>query len=202
MNTLYDDAFDSSPEVLQIGPLDLPSGQVVACDPFFAGIATPFQRAVPPGQYHVQLRRTELPDEGLRIALVRVVFAPTERAVAYERATRMGIDSNRYSVESGLGSYMDESTRHEFVDVMARYYKQNPDGNYYAAVLADKFRKSALYPDDPDDPGSWAVHVFRAAGPNVVMFASGLGDGAYESFWGIGRRNQIVSLVTDFRLLE
>jgi hypothetical protein len=200
-NTMYDDAFDSGHEVLRTGPIDLPTGQVVACDPFFAGIATPFSRTVSPGRYDVELCRSQLPDYGFRIALARIAFSPGARAVTYERAIRVNSDSNLYSVESGVGSFMDESTRQQFVQVMARFYQQNPNGNYYAAALADEFRKSALYPDDPDDPGSWAVHVLRDGGPRIAMFASGLGDGTYESYWGINAANDVVSLITDFRLL-
>ena len=199
---MYDAAFESNYEVLHLGALALPTGQVVACDPFYVGIAKPFRRVVSPGRYDVQLCRAELPDEGPRIALARIVFIPTERPVAYQRAVKVGGDSSSYSVESGLGSFMDESTRHQFVDVMARYYLHNPDGNYYSAELADKFKKSALYPDDPDDAGSWAVHALGEGGANIMMFASGLGDGAYDSYWGIGATNNPVCLVTDFRLLD
>jgi hypothetical protein len=197
----YEDAFSSRHDVILLGPLNLPSGTVVACDPFFAGIAVPVARTVPAGEYDVQLRRAESSGEGPRIALARIVFQPGTTPATYERAMKEGTDSNLYSVESGLGSFMDEVTRRQFVDVMAQYYHLEPDANYYSAKLAPEFKKSALHPGDPDDAGAWAMHYLPGSSLNVAMFASGLGDGAFESFWGLSDLGEIVSLTTDFRIL-
>jgi hypothetical protein len=200
---MYDDAFSSQQyELITPGRLRLPSAKVVACDPFFCSLAVPFARVVRPGDYEVQLCRAESRGFGKRIALARILFQPEAKAVEYEKAIQEGADSNQYFVESRLGCFMDELTRQKFVQVMAHFYKAAPDGNYYNDKLASEFKKSALYPDDPDDGGAWAVHYLPDSQLNVVMFASGLGDGAYESFWGLSREKEIVSLVTDFRILS
>lgn len=199
----YDEAFRSPRcEVINPGKLNLPSGKVVVCDPFFSSLAAPFERAVSPGEYDVQLCRADSGVLGKRIALARIVVRPGARATVYEKAIMEQTNSNTSSVESGLASFMDESTRKEFVAVMARFYHESPDGNYYGEKLAAEFRKSAMYPDDPDDAGMWAVHYLPGSALNVVMFASGAGDGVYESFWGLSQEGEIVSLVTDFRILS
>ena len=200
---IYEDAFASPRyEVITPGRIHLPSGTVVACDPFFCGIATPFGRTVTPGSYDVQLCRADSSGFGKRIALARIVFQQQTSVVTSEKATQAGTGSNQYLVESGLGCFMDESTRRKFVEVMGRFYKETPDGNYYNDALASEFKKSAMYPDDPDDGGTWAVHELPDSQLNVVMFATGLGDGAYESFWGLSPEGTIVSLTTDFRILS
>jgi hypothetical protein len=199
----YDDAFKSSScDVLTPGKLHLPSGRVVACDPFFAGIAMPLAKTVRPGDYEVQLCRADTNETGKRIALARIVFQPRAQSVVYEKAILEDTDSTEYFVESGLGCFMDEETRKQFVDVMARHYKAEPDGNYYGDVLAAVFKKSAMDPNNPDDAGAWAVHELPGSQLNIVMFATGLGDGVYESFWGLNGNNEIVSLTTDFRILS
>ena len=146
--------------------------------------------------------RADTNETGKRIALARIVFQPRAQSVVYEKAVLEDTDSTEYFVESGLGCFMDEETRKQFVDVMARHYKAEPDGNYYGDVLAAVFKKSAMDPNNPDDAGAWAVHELPGSQLNIVMFATGLGDGVYESFWGLNGNNEIVSLTTDFRILS
>jgi hypothetical protein len=201
MDQNLDKLFCSDGQILSLGLLHLPSGRIVASDPFFAGIALPFGRTVPPGDYEVQLCMVTLPSFGERVALARVLFQPGKRPVRFEEALKEYADSSRYYVEAGLGSFMDEVTRTQFVEKMARFYHERPEGNYYTDVLAAEFKKSAVRPDDPRDVGKWNMHVLPGSGLNVAMFASGLGDGSYASYWGLDDAGQIVSLTTDFGIL-
>ena len=36
---------------------------------------------------------------------------------------------------------------------------------------------------------------------NVVMFASGYGDGAYASYWGLDSKGNVANITTDFGLV-
>ena len=196
----YDDEFAAPHEVITLGGLLLPSGRVAACDPYFCASATPFARRVSPGGYEVQLRRVRSEEWGRRIALARIVFRPGARARAFEpAATEGGVGA--YFVDSGVGSFMDETTRQAFAELLANYYRANPRGNYYTDVLAAEFKRSADDPDDPGDIGRWNMHNLPGSGLNVAMFGSGLGDGSYESFWGVGEDGEATSLVTDFKIL-
>jgi uncharacterized protein DUF4241 len=198
--TSYDDAFVSSRcEVLTIGTLNLPSGKVVACDPFFCYAGAAFDATVRPGRYEVQLCRAESQGFGKRIALARLLLTSEVKATTYEKA--VSATATGYVVESGLGSFMDELTRQQFAAVLARHYDNAPDANYYDDKLAAELKKSALNPDDPDDTGTWAMHALPGSELNVAIFASGMGDGTYESFWGFDSNRQIVSLTTDFQIL-
>jgi Protein of unknown function (DUF4241) len=196
-----DKLFCSNGQIVSLGSLHLPSGRIVACDPFFAGIALPFARTAPPGDHEVQLCMVTLPSFGERVALARVLFQPGKQSIRYEEALKEYADSSRYYVEAGLGSFMDEVTRNKFAETMARFYQERPEGNYYTDVLAAEFKKSATRPDDPRDVGKWNMHVLPDSGMNVAMFASGLGDGAYSSYWGLDDAGQVVSLTTDFGVL-
>lgn len=202
MPHFFDEVFVSRCETISLGQLSLPSGRIVACDPFFAGVAAPFARSVSPGEYEVHLCRADAGEQGERIALARILFQADRVPSIYEPAVLELANTNRYAVESGLGTFMDELTRQEFVDVMAAYYRDEPSGNYYADRLASEFKESALDPDDPDDAGAWAVHRLPGTQMNIAMFASGLGDGLFESFWGLDAHGEPVLLVTDFRVFQ
>ena len=191
----YDAAFAKGEDVISIGKLHLPSGRVVACDPFFAADARPFQRAVDPGDYEVQLRRVTSPEWGDRIALARLLVHPRTKAASFESA------GGGYSVDSGIGSFMDDETRAAFSALQMKFYQEHRSGNYYTDVLEKEFKKSAKQQDDPLDVGAWALHRVSGTKLNIAMFASGLGDGAYASWWGLSAGGDVVSLVTDFGLL-
>ena len=52
------------------------------------------------------------------------------------------------------------------------------------------------------DTREWAVlPVPGAAGLDVALFSSGMGDGAYSSYWGFDAGGQAVCLLTDFDIL-
>jgi len=200
-NLIYEEAFSSMHQVITVGKLHLPSGKVVACDPYFCDSAVPFLRKVIPGNYEVQLYMINSREWGRRIALARIVFTPAKRAVAFEKAVHEFTDSNGYFVDSGIGSFMDELTSKALAEVFAEFYRLKPDGNYYTDVLAAEFKMNAINPHDPNDIGRWNLHYLPNSEMNVAMFASGLGDGFFESFWGLNEYGEITSLVTDFRIL-
>lgn len=197
----YENLFAPEADLLTIGKVTLPTGRVVVCDPFFCGDATCLSREVPPGEYDVQLRNlaSEL---GQRIALARLVIRPNESATSFEMATYGADDSGHFFVNSGLASYMDERTRVAFADLLSDHYRKQSHANYYDDVLAQEFKKNAVNVGDPLDAGAWNLHRLPGAELNVAIFASGLGDGAYQSWWGLANSGEIVSLVTDFGLLD
>jgi hypothetical protein len=124
-----------------------------------------------------------------------------DEAVAFEPATRGIGDSGRFFVDSGIACYMDDVTRTAFAEVLTNYYRTNPTGNYYTDVLNAEFKASGSDADDPFDLGKWNLHRVPGTELNVAMFASGLGDGWYSSWWGLGESGDVVSLVTDFGLM-
>jgi hypothetical protein len=193
---VYDDAFAERDSVVVVGELQLPTGAVVGCDPYFCAGQPAFARTDEPGACAVEVRLVDLPDWGLRVALARIVFS-SRRAERYEEAEREGTGSNAYFVESGVGSFMDVETRDAFAEVLEEHYRQNPTGNYYTDVLAPEFERHAA----PGGIGRWNLHVLPRSDLNIAMFSSGLGDGSFGSFWGLDAEGEPVTLVTDFELL-
>ena len=185
-------------EWISIGDLALPSGRVVACDPFFCADARSFTPTVPPGAYTVQLCRVVSREWGARIARSRIIVRPDETPVRFEHATNGPDGSTVFHVQAGIASYMDEDTRVRFADTLKDFYETHAQGNYYSDVLEPEFKKNAVDPADEFDIGQWAFHRLADERLNVAMFASGLGDGAFSSWWGLSAAGDVVSLTTDF----
>lgn len=153
MKTRFEVAFQGERR-FAIGTIPVPTGQIVACDPFFVGLATPFLRSVPPGEYEVSLALAEIPGWGRRIRMAQLTLQPGEAAVTFEPATMAGA-SNGYLVQAGLGSFMDEQARAHFAQTMAQFYATHPKGNYYTDVLAAEFKANVWDKTNRFEEGSW-----------------------------------------------
>lgn len=182
---------------IEIGLINLPTGIIVACDPFLCGVAMPFLHQVRPGKYPVYLDMLDLTGWGKRVSAAKILFDERTSPDFYIKALK-GDDSNSYFVDAGIGSFMDDLTREELVNIMREFYTAHPDGNYYSDILEAEFKKNTLSTLDGFSDGLWAIYQLPASEHNIAMFASGLGDGYYESFWGIADGNRIVCLITDF----
>ena len=202
MNPSANDSLFSTPdgELLSIGKLHVPTGFIAACDPFACDSTAAFSRRVPPGDHEVALHRVDMGDAGLRIASARLIIVPGAPVATIEAAEIQGNGPVGYFVDAGLGAFMDEAARAELVRAIEAFYRDHPDGNYYDDILAPEFKRSALSPDSPGDIGDWAMHQMPGTVHNVAMFASGMGDGAYSSYWGLGEHGEIVALLTDFAI--
>jgi hypothetical protein len=197
----YAEIFASGDDIVTAGKLHLPTGRIVACDPYFCANALPFDRAVPAGEYDVQLYRTHSAEWGIRFAYARVLLRPAE-TIAYAKAVFEGADSGAYAVDSGVGSLMDEAARAAFAHQLAQYYRANPCGNYYTDILQHEYRSGSGELAEPDSGrAQWALHRLPGSDLNVAIFSSGLGDGYFESYWGLAADEEPTFLVTDFGLL-
>jgi len=180
------------------GQLWLPTGQVIACDPFVGlgqGEAEPFTVAVTPGHYRVEAavatltQPDQLPsdDPHLRVAAARLVIRD-EPTAAWELALQPGQDLAEltedefygYGVDAGTGAFYDASVDGSFPECVA---DEGP--------LWDAFEQSKWAP---------GPHLITASdtGHNLIAFTSGWGDGAYPTFIGRTAAGEVTCFVTDF----
>ncbi|MFJ5307830.1 DUF4241 domain-containing protein [Streptomyces sp. NPDC088350] len=180
------------------GQLWLPTGQVVACDPFVClggGEAEPFTVAVAPGHYRVEAavatitHRDEPPsdDPHLRVAAARLVIRD-EPTTTWELALQPGQDLTEltedefygYGVDAGTGCFYDASVDGSF-----------PECEGDEGPLWDAFEK------DGHAPGPYLV-TSPSTGHTLAAFGSGWGDGAYPTWIGRTAAGEVTCFVTDF----
>lgn len=180
--------------VTPIGDLELPTGEIIVCDPLITGTEMPaLSRKVKAGRYPVSL----LEAQG-RVAVAVLRFRPGT-PVRWELATLPGQDVATlkgdeifgYPVDAGLGSFMDKTA---MVLMSEQQSKLQADQNYYDDVLAAEFAPNQ---------DRFVMHRPVAGNPlNIAMFWSGWGDGFYPSFWGLDAAGEPLLLTTDFGVLE
>jgi hypothetical protein len=95
-----------------------------------------------------------------------------------------------YPVDSAAGCFMDVRA----FDALMRGY--DTDKKFFEKRLAPEHENNV-----PD--WTWAnVVIDDQTGANMVLFSTGAGDGIYPSFFGLNSVGDVVTLVTDFRILS
>jgi len=96
----YSDYFDKTEfngtplKHLELGQLNLPTGQIIACDPLVTfSNSLPFTRTVKPGSYPVIVCIAMTKNSGDRYAVVKLEFAKT-KAIRWELAITDGQNTN------------------------------------------------------------------------------------------------------------
>ena len=181
--------------------LSLPSGRVVAGEPFmFGGMedSAGFVQRVPPGRYPLVLvlgvfgEDPDAPDAHATIAAARLVIRD-EPVVSWEMAVYEGQDPARlgddeffgYPVDGGTGGFVDAQN---IASLCADY-----DDYLDRLMIALDVRA--------EDYVAPAVLTDEASEPVVVAFSSGGGDGFYPTWVGRTASGEVACLLTDFFLL-
>lgn len=98
-------------------------------------------------------------------------------------------------VDTGMVCLADASAATAFADAVRKFYNAHPDGNYYDDILSSDIPAGA----------NWGVHrpdPDPELGLDVMLISSGLGDGVYTAYWGLGADGVPVELVLDFQLFD
>ena len=198
-------------EVLDAGLLHLPTGRLVACDPFFGSSihesCAAFTVTVPPGHYPVSVAAARVdpapPDmaSSLRLGVAAKLTIRDEPVVAWELALRPGQDlaalgsDERYcfGVDSGNGSFFDASAVDAVValDDWGIDFEEDELSPERVRFLEELHRKA------------WANLVVDAAAElNIVMFDCGRGDGCYATWIGRGATGAPACFAADLVLLS
>lgn len=194
---------------IHIGDVNLPTGRIIASDPFFTDGQGPFNRSVEPDKYPVYIYMAEIEKGHHRVAYAKIKFRPEDASkwilalsedITAEELEELGEDEfYGFAVDSGLACFLDEETNAAFTAKIDALEDSNPDANYYDNVLADEFREYSGKNAMSRDLGDWNDHrPDEGSDNNVVMFASGWGDGYYPAYWGINEQGDTIELIIDF----
>jgi hypothetical protein len=183
--------------IFEAGRVRLPSGKVIACDPFVNMDRPPFTVSVRAGEYPVRLALVEGGNDDRRVAFARLAIS-TAPVVRWEMALVAGQDAATlkadeifgYPVDAGTGSFLDAETG------AAAWPKMMADEDIAQGWITQGDKLGA-------GPGTPTFHLDVAMGPgNIVMFTSGWGDGFYASWFGYDAQGRVAALVTDFAVVD
>lgn len=174
----------------RIGRIDLPTGRLVACDPFLCDDVPPFTTQYPTGTFPVDLAIARSGDDE-RVAFARIVFsdAPVARR---EPALVAGQDAATlpdgaffgYGVDSGTGAFMDEAAMRAYQSRLAR------DGEAFTEHLIGELEATYSH------TRSWLLLPTEAG--TIALFSSGYGDGGYPTWNAYDAAGNLVAAITDF----
>jgi hypothetical protein len=173
----------------------------------------PFSRTVEPDKYPVYIYMAEIDKLHHRIAYAKIKFRPEEATkwilALTDDLTKEELDEldedefYGFPVESGLACFLDEETNTEFIARINELMEKNPESNYYDDALADEFREYSGKNVFSRDLGDWNDHrPNKESDNNIIMFASGWGDGYYPAYWGLNENGDTIELVIDFLINE
>jgi uncharacterized protein DUF4241 len=183
-------------EPFDLGPVVLPTGRVVGCDPLVAQ-ATPFVDEVAPGRYELRAWVAILSEDGVesqrRIAALQLVVRD-EPVAAWSMALLPGQDMAAlgegeffgYGVDAGTGTLADQVA----IEALSQWDYERIEDAFIPAQI----------PTDPIE-AVIATVVDELTAANVYVVGSGWGDGTYATYVGRNKDGQIAGFVTDFRVI-
>jgi hypothetical protein len=177
----------------QVGDLLLPTGQLVACDPFVSPEAEAFNLLLPSGTFPVVLSVAEIATDQ-RVAFATIRFKQTA-PVKWEMMATGDHDPAKlepghmfgYGVDSGTGCFMDFSAG----QVLAQ--KMNKQNDFFQTLISEM---------DKTYRHTWSWLNMRFGDGNLIAFSSGEGDGLYATYSGFDSRDEICVVLTDFMVVD
>ena len=158
---------------------------------------------IPSGSYPVELAILYSQIAGVRIAGARLRIQEAH-AARYELAEPAQTDMEKqllagFAVDAGLACFCDKESLKAYHQFLNEWYAQHPGKNLYNDYFAQLFANSyEQYPDVQRKGGDFIDWQIPGTSQHIVMFASGLGDGFYQSFWGYSDSGVLCELVIPF----
>lgn len=198
--------------LIELGELSLPSGKMIVSDPFLSYNQRPLAMDLRPGKYPVTLVVAEIEPKHFRVGLVRVKLATgkpvdwelavTDDVLPHELADLGANDFIGFEASSGLGMLIDAEFNEEYVEVLKKYYQCNQGANYYNDILSEEFLNASGHHPNSRNLGDWNVHYPTGdTNKNIMMFATGWGEGLFPAYWGVDEKGKVVELIIDFLVL-
>lgn len=191
-----------------VGNIDIISGRVVVSDPLAylpTGKFSPtLDVIVPNGKYRVEVSVINNKYIGIRMCTVRLKIRDSS-AVRYEIANSIkgtacfeakDGDASGFPVDAGMVTICDEEVAKEYQKFIDSWHLEHPNGNhyddYFAKIFKDSYDNNPKYQRSDGDFIEWTI---PGTNHNMVMIASGLGDGLYQSFIGYDKDGDICDII-------
>ena len=183
-------------ELVKIGDMDVTANRLMLADPCYLGsnMVLPMERAVTPGKCPVFASVLQTAMTGRVIAAVKVKLTD-EATERYELAMPLGIkawmvdDPMVYpyvDIATGIGCVVDKETELSFAAAYNQHF--NVTGKDMIMDVLEPLVQEKGY----------AMFTVPGTQVNVPVFTTGLGQGAYNSYWGFDGNNKLTELVFPF----
>lgn len=199
-------------DTLDIGELNLPSGEILACDPLVdLEYAKPFIQKVPIGKYPIKIAVVPSREYGDRYACVKVELSKN-KPVVYELAVT-GVEENMdeanedefygFGVDAGMGCVVDKKAQKEYIKYWEKLVEEEEADNPFDDIFDDLLAESAKkYPKYQREYGDWANWTIPNTDVNIPIFASGWGDGVYPCYFGYDKDRELCGFYIHFIDIE
>lgn len=199
-------------DTLDIGEVNLPTGEILACDPLMdLEDAKTFIQRVPAGKYPVKIAVVPSKEYGDRYACVKVEFSKN-KPIVYELAVT-GVEEDMddakedefygFGVDAGMGCVVDKKAQEEYIKYWKKLEEEEEVDNPYDDIFENLLAESAKkYPKYQREYGDWANWIIPNTELNIPIFASGWGDGVYPSYFGYDKNGELCGFYIHFIDIE
>ena len=199
-------------DLLDIGTVHFPTGQIFACDPLVELEDTPpFIQTIPAGTYPVKVCVVPSEQYGDRYACVKVEVSG-EKPVRYELGMTGKEDLDEelgedeyfgFGVDAGMGCVADIQTQAAFKTYWVKRLEEDPDIDPYNDLFCDLLEENAkAHPKYQGDYGDWLNWTVPDTDCNLPIFASGWGDGYYPVYFGYDAKGEVCAVYVYFIDIE
>lgn len=195
-------------DVLDIGTVHFPTGQIFACDPLVELEDTlPFLQTIPAGTYPVKICVVPSEQYGDRYACVKVEVSQ-EKPVRYELGMTGKEDLDEelgeddyfgFGVDAGMGCVADIQTQAAFKTYWAKRLEEDPDIDPYNDLFCDLLEENAkARPEYQESHGDWLNWTVPGTDCNLPIFSSGWGNGYYPVYFGYDAKGKVCGVYIHF----
>ena len=198
-------------DILDIGEVNLPTEEIIACDPLVElGEAKTYIQKTPIGKFPVKIAVALSEEYGNRYACVKVEFNKN-KPIVYELAVTgnekemdEATEDNFYGfgVDAGMGCVADKKAQYEYSVYWNQLEQEGADNPYddlFEDLLSESFKR---FPKYQRDCGDWANFTIPNSDLNIPIFASGWGDGYYPCYFGYDEKGELSGFYIHFIDIE
>ena len=183
-------------ELVKVGDMDATANRLMLSDPCYLGsnMVLPMERTTQIGKLPVFASILTTQMTGRVIAGIKIKLSDTS-TLRYELAMPLGIkawtadDPMVYpyvDVATGIACAVDKETELTFAAAYNNYF--NTKGKDMVLDLLEPMLEESGY----------AMFTIPGSDVTVPMFRTGLGQGAYNAYWGFDKENKLTELVFPF----
>ena len=199
-------------DILDIGEVNLPTGEILACDPLVElEEAKAYIQKTPVGKYPVRIAVVPSEDYGDRYACVKVEFSKNtpvvyELAVTGEEEKMDEAAEDEYygfGVDAGMGCVADKKSQDKYIKYWNKLEEDGEADDPYDDIFEELLAESAQqFPKYQRTGGDWANWTIPGTELNIPIFASGWGDGYYPCYFGYDKEEELCGFYIFFIDIE